>query len=176
MYGSCPRVFSALLLGLALSAVGCKGDPKPTKAAWKVELAKELQADAPNVTVYLVGLQSDEERAEWLAHPVNDLLQSNSALIESKRNEGLVQTVELGSGQPSVTIDREQLQKWRERAWYLAVVANWPRSAPPGPATADTRRRIFPLDSRAWTGVKTINVRITNNGVNIDPAPKPIIK
>jgi hypothetical protein len=172
---------AALLIAtMSLLAGGCS--PTTAKLNVNVALDRSLTTGGypPSTTVQLVGLTRDEVESDdtWATYPVNRYFRPGDTLKGGKAKNGLLHEINLGTGGTSALLSNKDpiWDRWKAAGvWYLAIVSSYPRlGEEPNPPSADPRRKILPLDSRAWPG-KQVSVTISESaGVTYEPAPKPI--
>lgn len=169
-----------LITALALVGGGCA--PTTAKLNVNVALDRSLTTGGypPSTTVHLIGLTEQEVKGDdtWATYPINRYFQPGDTLKGGKAKNGLLHEINLGAGASAATLPPTDpiWARWKAAGvWYVAIISSYPRlSEEPSRPSADPRRKIIPLDSRAWDK-KQLDVTISESGgVTYVPSPKPI--
>lgn len=161
----------ASLVGLAAASTGCKSGARP----YDVSIQMDASFNAPHVPVDIVGVNANQER-QWADKSVTDYWGDADPLRMSAHKE----TLEFSKAGETQKLKKDDpiWKKWIEEggASELFVITDIPGMGKPNDATgdADPRRRILPLNSKAWVkGTDELKVIITRGGLEVVTRKRP---
>jgi hypothetical protein len=161
----------AATVTVAFILTGCKSGPVP----FDVSIQMDSSFSGQTVPVDLVGVNSNQRR-QWEEKSVTDYWGDADPLRASARKKTLEFT-EPGSTK-NLTADDDIWTRWIAEggAGDLFVIADIPGMGKPNdaPGDADPRRRILPLNAKAWVkGTDELKVIITRGGLEVVTRQRP---
>ena len=162
---------SCLLAAAAIGLCGC-----PTRFSVSVAVRdKDLQDKS--VEVHIVGVNESENR-QWSEYSMTKYWSPGDELRAATVRNGYAKVMKFGQGLPTeqtlTTKDDIWPQKWEnKRSSCLYVLAFLPGAFSDKPGDADARRRILPLDPKAWDfGRDKIQIELHAGGLTLLTPPK----
>jgi len=161
----------SVLAALAITSTGCHPGPKP----FKIAVQMDASFNGPRVPVDLVGVNANQRR-QWEDKSVTEYWGDADILRASARRH----TLEFNKGGEVQTLaEKDPIWKtWMEEggAGDVFVIADIPGMGKPNdaPGDADPRRRILPLNPKAWVkGTDELKVIITRGGLEVVTRKRP---
>lgn len=164
-----------VLLGLCLIGAGaCKGAPKMQALNLRVAPDPALK-ERGSLRVHLVGVQDGDEvnrlRAKdvgaWFSESDTDRRGFQARIKELPFTTSQFGEQVVPAGDPI-------WQTWKSRgALHLVVLTNMAARGQRYEPTTDPRKRVIPLDSVKWEGVREVRVEVKESGIFVNPPPKP---
>ena len=169
------RRLMALLIGSCmLAAVGCSKTPKMQPLNLRVAPDQALK-ERGSLRVHLVGIQGEDELGKLQRKDVGEWFSENDTLrrgLQDRIKELSFTTNNFG--EQVVNTSDPAWGAWKaNNAMHLVVLANWTARGQRFDPTTDPRKRVIPLDSKRWEGVREVRIEIKESGIFVNPPPKP---
>lgn len=163
--------FLAALAALVVVGTGCKSGPRP----YDVSIQLDSSFNVPRVPVDIVGVNANQQR-QWEEKSVTEYWGDADPLRTSARRK----TFEFTKPGEKHQLGKDDAiwKKWINEGGVgeLFVIADIPGMGKPNdaPGDADPRRRILPLNSKAWVkGTDELKVIITRGGLEVVTRQRP---